>query len=72
MLEAIRQDGSCLTVKNLAITGSDLLELGVKPGPIIGQCMQFLLSLVHDDILENKKEDLMKAAKSFLETEGVL
>jgi tRNA nucleotidyltransferase (CCA-adding enzyme) len=52
-LQAIRQDGSCLTVKDLSIKGSDLLELGVQPGPRIGQCMQFLLSLVQDEIIAN-------------------
>ncbi|MBQ8796895.1 MAG: hypothetical protein IJZ56_01730 [Oscillospiraceae bacterium] len=67
LLGTIRQDGCCLTVKDLAITGSDLLALGVKPGPQIGRCMQSLLSLVQDDILGNAKEELMDAAKNFFE-----
>lgn len=68
-LATIHQKGSCLTVKTLAVTGTDLLSLGVEPGPRIGQCMQFLLSLVQDDILQNTKEDLMEAAKNFFDTE---
>lgn len=67
LLAEIRLDGSCLTVKDLAADGSDLLSLGVEPGPHIGECMKFLLSLVQDEILENKKEDLLDAAKSFFE-----
>ena len=67
LLGAIRQDGCCLTVKDLAVTGSDLLTLGVKPGPQIGRCMQSLLSLVQDDILGNTKEELLGAAKNFFE-----
>ena len=67
MLGAICQDGCCLTVKDLAITGSDLLAMGAKPGPQIGRCMQSLLSLVQDEILGNTKEELMDAAKNFFE-----
>ena len=58
-------DGSCLTVKDLAITGSDLLELGMQTGPEIGKCMQTLLSLVQSDVLENTKEALLDAAREY-------
>lgn len=67
LLAQIRLDGSCLTVKDLAVNGSDLLSLGTKPGPHIGECMKLLLSLVQDDILQNDKEELLRAAKSFFE-----
>ena len=67
LLQTIRSDGSCLSVKDLAITGSDLLALGTQPGPHIGKCMQSLLSLVQDDILTNTREELLDAAKAFLE-----
>ena len=67
LLAQIRLDGSCLTAKDLAVNGSDLLALGVEPGPHIGECMKFLLSLVQDEILENKKEELLDAAKNFFE-----
>ena len=59
------QDGSCLTVKELAITGSDLLELGMKTGPEIGKCMQTLLSLVQSEVLENTRQALLDAAKEY-------
>lgn len=67
LLGTIQHDGCCLTVKDLAITGSDLLALGVKPGPQIGRCMQSLLCLVQEEILRNTKEELMDAAKNFFE-----
>jgi tRNA nucleotidyltransferase (CCA-adding enzyme) len=69
LLETLCLEGSCLTVKELAITGTDLLELGAEPGPQIGRCMQFLLSLVQDEIIANTKEELLAAAKNFFETE---
>ena len=67
LIDEILEEDACLTVKQLVVTGYDLLELGVSPGPHIGECMSFLLSLVQDEILENKKEDLLPAAKKFFE-----
>lgn len=69
LLRSLCQAGCCTTVKDLAITGSDILELGVQPGPHIGRCMQSLLSLVQDDILSNTKEELLDAAKDYLKAE---
>ena len=67
LLKQIRQEGACLTVKDLAITGNDLLDLGVQPGKIIGHCMTFLLNLVQDELILNTREDLLSAAKQFFE-----
>ena len=67
LLTQIRQEGACLTVKDLAINGTDLLALGVEPGKRIGDCMTFLLALVQDELLSNTKEDLLKGAKEYFE-----
>ncbi len=69
LLEQIRQEGSNLTAKDLAINGHNLLALGLEPGPHIGECMQFLLGLVHDELVSNTKEDLIIAAKKFFAME---
>ena len=69
LIAQIQEEDACLTVKQLAINGHDLLDLGVAPGPHIGECMTFLLGLVQDEILDNTKEDLLSAAKSFLKIE---
>jgi tRNA nucleotidyltransferase (CCA-adding enzyme) len=65
LLSEILQEGACLTVKDLAVTGTDLLALGVEPGKIIGDCMKFLLTLVQDELIVNTKEELLNAAKEF-------
>lgn len=65
MLTQIRQEGACLTVKDLAIDGTDLLALGIEPGKRIGECMTFLLALVQDELISNTKEDLISGAKEF-------
>ena len=69
LLGSLCQAGCCTTIKDLAITGSDILELGVQPGPHIGRCMQSLLNLVQEDILTNEKEELLEAAKDYLNSE---
>ena len=67
LLDEIHQEDDCFTIKNLAINGYDLIELGMDPGPQIGQCMTFLLNLVQDEIIPNSKEELLTAAKDFYE-----
>lgn len=69
LLTTLRENSGCLTVKDLAITGSDLLALGIQPGPHIGRCMQALLSLVQEEVLANTNEELMEAAKHYFEVE---
>lgn len=69
LLDEIRQEGSDVTVKDLAINGQDLLALGLEPGPHIGECMVFLLGLVHDELANNTKEDLLAAARKFFNME---
>lgn len=72
MLTQIHREGACLTVKDLAIDGNDLLALGVEPGKQIGECMAFLLTLVQDELIKNAKEDLLDSAKAFLLKEDTL
>lgn len=62
MIDSIREEDSCLSLKDLAINGRDLLELGFR-GPEIGQCLQHLLELVLDEQLPNDQEALLAAAK---------
>ena len=67
LLEEIRKEDSCLQVKDLAINGNDILDLGIMPGPHIGSCMTCLLELVQDEVIPNTKEELLQAAKQFME-----
>jgi len=60
LLAQIEAEDACLTVRDLAINGHDLLALGYQ-GPAIGQTLQKLLELVLDEQVENEKEALLKA-----------
>lgn len=50
----------CLTVKQLAVTGSDLIAAGMKPGKEIGEMLKLLLDEVLDHPEANTKENLLK------------
>ena len=58
LLEEIRQEDACLTVKDLKVNGRDLMALGLK-GPKIGQTLSALLDQVLEENLENEKEALL-------------
>lgn len=68
--ELVRQicnEENCLHVKDLAVNGSDLIELGFRPGPEIGRCLEELLTAVMEETLPNEKEQLMRAARDYLQ-----
>lgn len=53
----------CVSLKSLAVTGSDLIAAGMKPGRELGDVLQKLLQLVLDDPACNTKEKLLSEAK---------
>jgi len=56
--------GSALSVKELAIGGSELkAELGLAPGPIFGTILRLLLEEVLDDPTRNERAQLLLRAK---------
>lgn len=59
MYEDIIAKKQCLTLKELAITGKDLIEAGMKPGKQIGDTLNRLLELVLEEPDKNTKEYLM-------------
>ncbi len=66
-LTEVLSEVPCLTVKDLAVTGQDMLSLGVAPGPLIGECMRHLLRQVQNELLPNEKKALMQAADEYFE-----
>lgn len=61
-LRAEIEQGSPLTLKDLAINGDDLRQIGVAPGPAMGQILNDLLHSVLDDPSRNTREELLAAA----------
>ncbi|EKD41967.1 MAG: polynucleotide adenylyltransferase/metal dependent phosphohydrolase, partial [uncultured bacterium] len=51
------------TPKDLAINGHDIMNLGFKPGPIIGQIQSFLMDIVLDEPEKNQPDILKELVK---------
>ena len=64
LLDALRKEDACLTLKDLAVNGNDLKALGFE-GKAIGACLKGLLDLVLDETVPNEKEPLLTAAKQY-------
>ena len=56
----------CVTLKDLAVTGSDLIAAGMKPGKELGDMLQELLQLVLDDPSCNTREKLLTEAEKLM------
>lgn len=65
--QQIIKERDCLTVKQLAITGSDLIQAGMQAGPQIGAALQRALGCVLEDPSRNTKEYLLDYLKEEIE-----
>lgn len=58
LYKEIVQENECVDLKGLAVTGSDLIAWGMKPGRELGEMLSQLLTVVIDDPGKNQKETL--------------
>ncbi len=66
VLGEVLAEDACLSLKELAVNGADLQNLGFDPGKALGECLQKLLEQVQNEELPNEKEALLTAAKEYL------
>ena len=59
VVESIRAAQDPLTLKDLAVTGDDLIAAGVRPGPEVGETLARLLADVLEDPTHNTRERLL-------------
>ena len=57
--DEIRARGDCIRLKDLAVTGRDLIEAGIRPGKQIGQILGDLFACVLEEPEKNRKETLL-------------
>lgn len=62
MIEKIILQGQCFSIKDLAVDGNDLIEIGFR-GKAIGEALAFLLEAVIGEKVENQKESLINYLK---------
>ena len=64
----VLKKSTALTIKDLDINGKDLMEnFQLKPGKQIGEILRYLLDKVIEEPGLNKKLDLLRLAKDFIE-----
>ena len=67
MIAEVLAEDACFSIKDLAVTGWDLQQIGLAPGPEMGRCLNWLLGQVQDEVLPNEKVVLLQTVKKLLE-----
>jgi len=62
----IKTEQQCISLKDLAINGKDLVALGIKRGPVMGELLRTALEQVLEDPQRNTKECLLSYIKAEL------
>ena len=63
IMEKLLVENACVSLKQLAVNGRDLMELGLS-GPTVGQTLSELLDAVVDGKLPNERSALLEQAES--------
>lgn len=66
-VEKILAQSRAFSVKDLAVSGNDLIALGIQPGKTVGIILRELLETVLDDPAQNTREKLLEIAKKMIE-----
>ena len=63
LYQEIQEKKQCVSLKELAVTGSDLIGEGFPPGKEIGMILQELLELVLEEPERNNREWLLQKVR---------
>jgi hypothetical protein len=55
--------GRAFTLKDLAVSGKDLMEIGIAGGKMMGVILKELMETVLDDPTQNTREKLLEIAQ---------
>ena len=70
VLNYVIGQGECFSLKDLAVDGKDLINMGISEGAEIGRILKELTDLVVDEKIENNKTVLLETVKNNI-TKGV-
>lgn len=70
LLEEVLDGTRAFTVKDLNISGGELLSMGMKPGPALGKLLAALLEEVQEERLENGPQALRRRAQELISAES--
>lgn len=63
LYEEILREKQCVSIRTLAVTGRDLIQSGIAPGPGLGELLEQLLELVLENPDLNEKECLLQIVR---------
>lgn len=63
--EEIIKENECFTLKQLAVNGNDIKQIGITDGRQIGNILNYLMDKVIDNEIENEKSILLQAAQIY-------
>lgn len=66
MLDALLEAEEVPSTRALAVSGRDVMELGVEQGPAVGRILDALLAAVVDERVENAREPLLELARTIV------
>ena len=66
-IKKIQEENSAFTLKSLAVSGKDLMEIGIPSGRLIGKILDSVLETVLDDQKQNSKDVFLNIAKNLYE-----
>lgn len=69
LYKKVIDDGDCLSLKELAVKGGDLMEIGVPKGAKLGEILNILLYKVLDNPKYNNREKLLEIAGNIINNE---
>lgn len=64
-IESVIDSDQAISIKDLAVNGTDLAKAGVPKGPEMGKVLEFLLETVIDDPAQNEHDKLLDLAVRF-------
>ena len=65
----ILEEGACFSMKQLAVSGKELMAAGIKPGPEMGKILHRLLEAVSEGEIDNNLVDLLNFAQQIRKKE---
>jgi len=70
IIDRLENEGACVSIDGLAVSGRDLMALGMKGGPEMGEILKKLLQEVASGGVLNEKDALMKRALRIIKEKG--
>lgn len=64
--KTVMEQAQCLSLKDLKLTGKDLMDIGMKPGKEMGEMLHYLLECVLEEPERNDRDTLLAIAREKL------